>query len=467
MAMTYEEIKNKTLERYGDIDAIPDSVYQALKDYQTNGDAALDNDRTWNILKSEKEYQSKTQPTTYSYNSPEDYELLKRNISEVGYSGLDDNQKALFESQFSASKFARAGGSFDDAVKYVDSQAYRNTNPDTYISLEDAAKRDANAGSAYTLGRNILSLPVGLGMTYLEYYKDRLFGEGGGPNKKTGQEYYKEALELGNTGEGATGMLSAPENVIPIGGATKLQQAVRGAEVGSGLGAYDYYTNSEQPKIEGVIGAGIGGGLVGGLGSTLFGGPLRRQTIKEAEVNALREAEREALERVAYLDELRKANIDPTMNPTKPQVGDFAHGLKLKGEEPARADVYGPVLQNLRRDVDDVGKEQYYNLLKNITNDADVALAKSQNTLRTRQELPLYQPELKDFPITNRISGLAGGVIDKNVNPILQYTTNKVLSPTASKLYQGVSVGSGSDAVSEKAGIVGEFGIPLLRDIFK
>jgi len=409
-----------------------------------------------------------SQPTTYSYNSPEDYELLKRNIAEVGYSGLDDNQKALFESQFSASKFARAGGSFDDAVKYVDSQAYRNTNPDTYISLEDAAKRDANAGSAYTNIRSLISIPVAEAMSGAEYLKDRLFGEGGrAAGEKSWPEYFGEALELGAKGEGATGSLSSPENFIPIGGTTKTAQAIRGAEVGAGLGAYDYYTQSEQPKLEGVIGAGIGGGLVGGLGSTLFGGPLRRQAIKDVEVNALREAEREALERVAHLDNLHKSNIDPTLDPTKPQVGDFAHGLKIKGEEPLRADVYGPVLQNLRRDINNLESEQYYNLLKNITNEADVALAKSQNTLRTRQELPLYQPELKDFPVTNRISGLAGGAVDRWIEPKLQYMTNRLLSPTASKLYQGVSVGTGSDVVSEKAGIVGEFGIPLLRDIFK
>lgn len=61
-------------------------------------------------------------PTSYQY-LPGDYADLQRNVGNVGYSGLDERQKALFKSQFPASKFARAGGTFEDAVKYVDSQS--------------------------------------------------------------------------------------------------------------------------------------------------------------------------------------------------------------------------------------------------------------------------------------------------------------------------------------------------------
>lgn len=61
-------------------------------------------------------------PSTYSY-LPGDYEDLKHNVGRVGYSGLDERQKALFQSQFPNSKFAKAGGSFEDAVKYVDQNA--------------------------------------------------------------------------------------------------------------------------------------------------------------------------------------------------------------------------------------------------------------------------------------------------------------------------------------------------------
>lgn len=56
MSMSYDELKNKVLDRYGHIDSIPDSVYNAMKEYQKNGNAALDDDRVFNILKSEKEY---------------------------------------------------------------------------------------------------------------------------------------------------------------------------------------------------------------------------------------------------------------------------------------------------------------------------------------------------------------------------------------------------------------------------
>lgn len=66
--------------------------------------------------------ETKSPSTGYSY-LPGDYEDLRRNVGEVGFSGLDERQQALFKSQFPQSKFAKAGGSFDDAVKYVDSQS--------------------------------------------------------------------------------------------------------------------------------------------------------------------------------------------------------------------------------------------------------------------------------------------------------------------------------------------------------
>lgn len=59
MALSYDELKNKVLTRYGDIDSIPDSVYNAMKQYQQKGNAALDDDRTYNILVAERDYSGK------------------------------------------------------------------------------------------------------------------------------------------------------------------------------------------------------------------------------------------------------------------------------------------------------------------------------------------------------------------------------------------------------------------------
>lgn len=56
MATSYDDLKNKILSRYGHIDSIPDSVYSAMKQYQQTGDAALDDDRIYNILVAEKNY---------------------------------------------------------------------------------------------------------------------------------------------------------------------------------------------------------------------------------------------------------------------------------------------------------------------------------------------------------------------------------------------------------------------------
>lgn len=63
------------------------------------------------------------QPNGYQYPSNTAYNDLRVNVGEVGYSGLDPEQKKLFQAQFPQSKFAKAGGSFEDAVKYVDSQS--------------------------------------------------------------------------------------------------------------------------------------------------------------------------------------------------------------------------------------------------------------------------------------------------------------------------------------------------------
>lgn len=58
--------------------------------------------------------------------TPDQYRLLQQNVGNYGYSGLDDVQKKQFQEQFPMSKFAKAGGSFKDAVKYVDSQSAYN-----------------------------------------------------------------------------------------------------------------------------------------------------------------------------------------------------------------------------------------------------------------------------------------------------------------------------------------------------
>lgn len=65
----------------------------------------------------------------YDYTSPDDYTDLYNNAKMVGYSGLDDAQKALFAKAYPLSKAAQSGMSLDDAIKATDAGAKYQTTP--------------------------------------------------------------------------------------------------------------------------------------------------------------------------------------------------------------------------------------------------------------------------------------------------------------------------------------------------
>lgn len=241
-----------------------------------------------------KEFKAPTAPQVksgYSYTNPDQYEDLKRNISEVGYSGLDDEQKKLFGQQFGSSKFAQAGGTIQDAIKYVDESA----------GVNEANK---NAGNAYTLGRDLISIPVSFIGGALEYGKDRAFGEGDwAAGEKPYMDYVKENLELGNAGEGLPGMASDPVNVvgfgapiakpatgmattlaskIPVAGkwfaeSPNVMRGVGGAVEGAGLTAGSEYADPNKRLDFGDVAL---GGLISGGVSSVTGRP----TINQQEV---------------------------------------------------------------------------------------------------------------------------------------------------------------------------------------
>lgn len=100
-------------------------TYNSLSDSELSQLTEAEQTEYGDLLEKSKAPQTtetKSPSTGYSY-LPGDYEDLRRNVGEVGFSGLDERQQALFKSQFPQSKFAKAGGSFEDAVKYVDSQS--------------------------------------------------------------------------------------------------------------------------------------------------------------------------------------------------------------------------------------------------------------------------------------------------------------------------------------------------------
>lgn len=112
------------VDAHGGWDGMSDDLYKALGDLKNSGyDWDKISAKSYSVLDTANKTASKSAPSTYKYDTNTQYEDLRRNVAEVGYSGLDDAQKKLFQSQFPASKFARAGGSFEDAVKYVDGNA--------------------------------------------------------------------------------------------------------------------------------------------------------------------------------------------------------------------------------------------------------------------------------------------------------------------------------------------------------
>lgn len=208
------------------------------------------------------------QPTTYKYASPEEYELLKRNVAEVGYSGLDENQKKLFDAQMSASKAFRAGMSPDQIHEYVDQAAGVN-------------EANANAGNAWTLGRSILSLPVaalgGLIGGFDKYEQDPVTGQA--VERMPGSSYWERVgadqnaiLEAAKNNQGFSGFASNPANVIGGVVSAPFKVAgpfVRGAIEGAGVSAIDQYANTGKVGLANIVGGGLLGGTISKAGSML------------------------------------------------------------------------------------------------------------------------------------------------------------------------------------------------------
>ena len=258
-------------------------------------------------------------------------DTLVDRVRRSGYSGLSEDDKKLFDSQYSESIEAnKAKMSLDAVRKYADANKF---NPDQYIqnadNLEVApslpsvqnmqndplastdphnpymtgenpidALRNA-AKDSYGAIRGVLALATS---PYTGAW-ERFTGSGGNINSdKNYSESVKAAEEKGNLGEGLPGFVSDPLNLtmaVPsLGGyvmSSKLGKVAKkagpvigetitrgagGAIEGAGyglLGSVDP-TNDEsaldQAKIGSIIGGslGLGGGLMRGLGKEWFPG---------------------------------------------------------------------------------------------------------------------------------------------------------------------------------------------------
>lgn len=231
-------------------------------------------------------------PSSYQF-QPGQRKSLMDSIHEVGYSGLSDDMKELYKQQYDASEYAKAGHTFEEAIKVADESAKsydpnfaKQSTADQELARQMAEKYGNEGGNAYTLGRDILSIPVGAVMSTAEYAKDRLFGEGGwAADKKPWTEYFKEALELGNKGEGATGFFAEPTQVasfgLPVSTAASLPvRALQEGVKGAGLaGTYSLGTGNTDNLIRDML---IGGALGGGIGA-LTSKPTSVQIKQEQE----------------------------------------------------------------------------------------------------------------------------------------------------------------------------------------
>jgi len=61
MSLPYDELKDKVLSRYGELDSIPENVYLAMRQYKELGVDALDDDNVYNTLIAERDYVSPTE----------------------------------------------------------------------------------------------------------------------------------------------------------------------------------------------------------------------------------------------------------------------------------------------------------------------------------------------------------------------------------------------------------------------
>lgn len=148
------------------------------------------------------------------------------------------------------------------------------------------AETKYRAGDAYTTARSALSVPIGAVMGGLEYAKDRAFNEGSWAtgNGDPVTKYMAEGMELGNKGEGATGLVANPTNFLRLARAATLpwQIGLSGLQ-GGAIGGLEAYEAGQDASAVGGIAPGaasaakstlLSAGLSAGLGT--LGGLTRR-----------------------------------------------------------------------------------------------------------------------------------------------------------------------------------------------
>jgi hypothetical protein len=175
------------------------------------------------------------------------------------------------------------------------------------MSQAEADARNAQAGSAYTLGRNILTTGLAPFVGGLEYLKDRAFNEGGwAADEKPYAQYVADNMEAGNKSEGVIGLVGSPINTM--GGAANILKGVkvlgspfvRGAAEGAGMSTVEQYNTANDINPGSVVLSGLLGGLIGKAGDKL----KREGSRYEGYLNAKRMERDDPFEYIASSDRL-------------------------------------------------------------------------------------------------------------------------------------------------------------------
>jgi hypothetical protein len=247
-----------------------------------------------------KLYQSEQTPT-YKERAPS---LLER-VNKVGYSGLSDDDKKLYNAQFPHSAWAKADPkrTVEDAQRLTDQAVRDRQIREAPTDLPFESGLPGEYSLKYDDIRKGLSVPVGLATGTIQTGIDRVFGM---PHKEVDGvaipqeapslwENIKEGIRKGSEGEGFSGLAADPLNLslfvpglgeVALGGkfgaeiptwGQALGRGVLGAAEGAGYGVGSILLDPTK-KGQSLSDAALYGGVLGGLGGGAAG-LLKRSAI--------------------------------------------------------------------------------------------------------------------------------------------------------------------------------------------
>ena len=199
----------------------------------------------------------KSQPPNPAYD--DQLNDLYANAKKVGYSGLDRDQKALFDQQYQYSQAAKDGMSLADVIRATD---FGGGTVGKVLG-----KAQGLAGDAYQAARVVVSGPIAeaaLGGSFVKNTLGDMVSHDKpvdlGQNLWDAANYAQKVYDKAAQGEGIPGMLSDPINLVPVGGAADVAKGL--AKVGLPA-AGKFIMDSWIPRaiVGGVTAAGENAGL--------------------------------------------------------------------------------------------------------------------------------------------------------------------------------------------------------------